>query len=165
MKKKLTIFMAFVMCVMALAGCGGSGGTDKPLVVGYSNFSSKFSPFFAETAYDQDVAKMTSVYLLNTDRQGAVVEKGKTGETRHRTAYAASYRRADGRRDEVRGLHGRRSGEPVLLVSRLVHKASERDAQAAPKTSERRRLLLHELGRFAHIRCRAVDDGHLRPLP
>ena len=43
-----------------LAGCGGNGGnagggsgaTDTPLVVGYSPFSSKFSPFFAETAYD-----------------------------------------------------------------------------------------------------------------
>ena len=82
MKKKLSLFLVMLMCLTALAGCGGGGVADKPLVVGYSNFSSKFSPFFAETAYDQDVAKMTSVYLLNTDRQGAVVEKGKTGETR-----------------------------------------------------------------------------------
>ena len=64
------------------AGCSGGGSGDKPLVVGYSNFSSKFSPFFAETAYDQDVATMTQVSLLNMDRLGAIVEKGKTGEDR-----------------------------------------------------------------------------------
>ncbi len=84
MKKTLAIILILSMCLFAFVGCGGSGAgaADKPLVVGYSNFSSKFSPFFAETAYDQDVATMTSVALLNTDRQGAVVEKGKTGETR-----------------------------------------------------------------------------------
>ncbi|MBR2540051.1 MAG: ABC transporter substrate-binding protein [Mogibacterium sp.] len=87
MKKRLALLLALVMvCVSVLASCGGAGGGsgsgDKPLVVGYSNFSSKFSPFFAETAYDQDVATMTSVALLNTDRLGAIVEKGKTGETR-----------------------------------------------------------------------------------
>ena len=82
MKKTLAIILILSMCLFAFVGCGGSSSTEKPLVVGYSNFSSKFSPFFAETAYDQDVATMTSVALLNTDRQGAVVEKGKTGETR-----------------------------------------------------------------------------------
>ena len=84
MKKLLAIVLALVLVVCAFAGCSGKkqAANDKPLVVGYSNFSSKFSPFFAETAYDQDVATMTSTTLLTTDRQGAVVEKGKTGETR-----------------------------------------------------------------------------------
>ena len=53
---------------------------DKTLVVGYDFFSSKFSPFFATTAYDQDVASMTSVALLGTDREGNVVMKGIEGE-------------------------------------------------------------------------------------
>ena len=55
---------------------------SMPMVVGYSNFSNKFSPFFAETAYDQDVAGMTQIPLLSTDRVGAVVQKGIEGETR-----------------------------------------------------------------------------------
>ena len=90
MKKILAIVLSLALIVAVFAGCKGKNGGDngdkaentKPLVVGYSNFSSKFSPFFAESAYDQDVSKMTAVDLLNIDRQGAVVEKGKTGETR-----------------------------------------------------------------------------------
>ena len=61
-----------------LAGCGtgGEGGSsgaassDTPLVVGYSPFSSKFSPFFAETAYDQDAQAMTQLTLYPTTRLG-----------------------------------------------------------------------------------------------
>lgn len=85
MKKKLALLLALVMvCISVLAACGGGGSSsaDKPLVVGYSNFSSKFSPFFSETAYDQDVWTLTQVSLLNLDRLGAIVEKGKTGEDR-----------------------------------------------------------------------------------
>ena len=50
------------------------------LVVGYDYFSEKFSPFFATTAYDQDVAGITQVGLLSTDREGNVVLKGIEGE-------------------------------------------------------------------------------------
>ena len=84
MKKTIALVLALLMCLALFAGCGNKAdvASDKPLVVGYSNFSSKFSPFFSETAYDQDVWAMTSVNLLDIDRQGAVVEKGKTGETR-----------------------------------------------------------------------------------
>ncbi len=55
---------------------------DTPLVVGYSFFNSKFSPFFAETAYDQDVQTMTGLPLLRHDRTGAIVYNGIEGETR-----------------------------------------------------------------------------------
>ena len=85
MKRILAIVLSLALCVALFAGCSGKKSepnNSKPLVVGYSNFSSKFSPFFSETAYDQDVWAMTSVNLLNTDRLGAIVEKGKTGETR-----------------------------------------------------------------------------------
>ncbi len=54
---------------------------DGSMVVGYSMFNSKFSPFFAETAYDQDVATMTQLGLLNSDRMGAIIYKGIEGET------------------------------------------------------------------------------------
>ncbi len=57
-------------------------GADT-LVVGYSRFSGKFSPFFATTAYDQDVAGMVSVGLISTDREGNVVYNGIAGEKRN----------------------------------------------------------------------------------
>jgi peptide/nickel transport system substrate-binding protein len=82
MKKILALVLTLALIVTVFAGCAGNKANSKPLVVGYSNFSSKFSPFFAETAYDQDVAKMTSVALLDNDRVGSIIEKGKTGETR-----------------------------------------------------------------------------------
>ena len=78
-----------------LVGCGndaptsGSEGTapsaggkkDTPLVVGELPFNGKFSPFFADTQYDRDVADMTQVGLLVNDRSGAVIYKGIEGET------------------------------------------------------------------------------------
>ena len=54
---------------------------DTPLVVGYSPFNSKFSPFFSETAYDQDAWAMTQLSLLTADRTGAVIQQGIEGET------------------------------------------------------------------------------------
>ena len=78
-KKILALLLAAVMCMGLFVGCGEGGNEakdDTPLVVGYSPFSGKFSPFFSETAYDQDVWTMTSVNLLGTDRLGAIVEKG-----------------------------------------------------------------------------------------
>ncbi len=55
---------------------------EKVLVVGYDYFSSKFSPFFATSAYDQDVADIISVPLLGIDREGNIVLKGIEGEVR-----------------------------------------------------------------------------------
>ena len=82
----LALALSVVMCLSLVVGCGkkdgGNSGAKDTLVVGYSPFSSKFSPFFAETAYDQDVYTMTALSLLNGDRTGAIVEKGIKGETR-----------------------------------------------------------------------------------
>ena len=101
MKKFLAMLLALAM-VFALAACGETApaqtdtaptdttGTpadaapaanDTPLVVGYDSFNSKFSPFFSETAYDQDVWAMTQISLLGNDRTGAIITKGIAGET------------------------------------------------------------------------------------
>lgn len=102
-KKLLALLLALAM-VFALAACGGQSAApaeqpsaadepaaaDEPtpaaeandtLVVGYSPFNSKFSPFFSETAYDQDVYVMTQISLLTSDRTGAIIQKGIEGET------------------------------------------------------------------------------------
>ena len=91
----LALLLAAAM-LFALAGCGkgndtpsnddennqGGGDEAKPttLVVGYDYFSEKFSMFFSKTQYDQDVASMTSVSLLGTDREGNVILNGIEGE-------------------------------------------------------------------------------------
>ena len=87
-KRTLALLLALVMSLSLLAGCGNQGNTsggattdETPLVVGYSPFSSKFSPFFSETAYDQDVWVMTQLVLLTSDRTGAIIYKGIEGET------------------------------------------------------------------------------------
>ena len=53
----------------------------QTLVVGYSFFSQKFSPFFSKTAYDKEVSDMTHVYLLGNDRAGNIVMNGIGGDT------------------------------------------------------------------------------------
>ena len=96
-KKFIALALAIVMALTVFAACAkkpantgdeSTSGTapvdtkdDKPLVVGYSNFNAKFSPFFSETAYDQDVWSMTSISLLTSDRTGAVIQNGIEGET------------------------------------------------------------------------------------
>ncbi len=88
-KRTLALLLALVMSLSLLAGCGDQNGntsggntaSDTPLVVGYAPFSSKFSPFFSETAYDQDVWVMTQLGLLTSDRTGAIIYKGIEGET------------------------------------------------------------------------------------
>jgi peptide/nickel transport system substrate-binding protein len=54
---------------------------DTPLVVAYQDFSQKFSPFFADTGYDQDVASMTQISVLTTDRTGGIIFNAIEGET------------------------------------------------------------------------------------
>jgi len=84
LQRVIAILLALVLCMGMLAGCGETKkGEDNttPLVVGYSPFNSKFSPFFSETAYDQDVQAMTQLSLLTSDRTGAIIYKGIDGET------------------------------------------------------------------------------------
>lgn len=85
--KTVTKFLAIALSATMLVGCAGgseggsSSSNEKPLVVGYSPFNSKFSPFFSETAYDQDVYAMTQIGLLTTDRLGQIIYNGIEGET------------------------------------------------------------------------------------
>ena len=86
MKRTLALILSLVMCLGLLAGCGDKKDNqtedeNTPLVVGYAPFNEKFSPFFSESAYDQDVWIMTSLGLLNSDRQGQIIMKGIEGET------------------------------------------------------------------------------------
>ena len=54
---------------------------DTPLVVAYQDFSQKFSPFFADTGYDMDVANLTQISIMTTDRVGGIVYNAIEGET------------------------------------------------------------------------------------
>ena len=98
-KRSIVSLLLALMMVLALAACGQQQpapqpGNDEPapvdepapaevndtLVVGYDPFNSKFSPFFSETAYDQDAYAMTQLSLLTSDRTGAIIQKGIEGE-------------------------------------------------------------------------------------
>ena len=99
MKKSLVLLLSVALMASTFAGCSKKAEeveststetstsvetpaeeSDDILVVGYDQFASKFSPFFAQLAYDQDVASMTQLGLLGTDREGNVVLKGIEGE-------------------------------------------------------------------------------------
>ncbi|MDD6175425.1 MAG: ABC transporter substrate-binding protein [Firmicutes bacterium] len=82
LKRAAALALAVLMIVPTLAGCKNTGKKlTTPLVVGYSAFSQKFSPFFAKTSYDQDVASMVSISLMTTDRSGATIYNAIKGET------------------------------------------------------------------------------------
>lgn len=97
--KVLALVLALAM-VLAIVACKKTAvepaadpgkATEKPvatetaepmtLVVGYSFFSEKFSPFFAKTDYDMDVAEITGLLLMDADREGNPVLGGIKGET------------------------------------------------------------------------------------
>lgn len=105
-KKALSLLLVLTMCVLSLAACKkdkedtttdtttpaptteaaatqapADTSSDTPLVVGYDPFSEKFSPFFADTGYDQDVTAITGVSLMTTDRTGGIIYKSIEGET------------------------------------------------------------------------------------
>lgn len=94
-KKLLSLFLVGALTAGMLAGCGKAddgkkdssdkkteeSGEDTPLVVGYSTFSAKFSPFFADSSYDRDAVDMTQILLISNDRAGGIIYKGIEGET------------------------------------------------------------------------------------
>jgi len=85
-KRTVAVVMVVAMLALSLASCNtlkgpGKSTIETPLVVAYDPFNGKFSPFYADTAYDQDVASMTQLSLLTTDRQGGIVYNAINGET------------------------------------------------------------------------------------
>ncbi len=82
MKKSRTmmsLMLALVMLVSVVPAFAAA--SETPLVVAYNTFSEKFSPFFADTGYDVDVAGMTQISLMTTDRMGGIVYNAIEGET------------------------------------------------------------------------------------
>ena len=90
--KLLALALALVMVVGVFAGCtdtetpevtegtnNQTPATADTIVYANDYLSQKFSPFFADTSYDQDAAGMTQVSLLSSDREGNVILNGKDG--------------------------------------------------------------------------------------
>ena len=95
-KRLLALLLGLVMCASTLVGCGGSkDATDAPadnaatsteeagtLVLSATGFENKFSPFFANSADDMDIAEFVSLYMMTGDRVANPVLNGIDGETR-----------------------------------------------------------------------------------
>ena len=79
MKKLLSLVLALAMLTSMTAAFAES--VETPLVVTIDTLSSKFSPYFADTGYDQDVVALTQVSLMTTDRTGGIIFNGIEGET------------------------------------------------------------------------------------
>ncbi len=79
----LAMLLALAM-VLTLGGVSFAEEADAPSTLVYvtSPFGQKFSPFFATTAYDQEVVDLTQGSLFGFDRGGAMIEHGIEGETR-----------------------------------------------------------------------------------
>ncbi len=69
-----------------------STGSGAPLVIGESEFSEKFSPFFANSVYDNNVSQMTTLPLLTVDRLGEMVLNGIEGETKEINGQSYEYK-------------------------------------------------------------------------
>ena len=98
-KKALALFLALVMCIGVLAGCGGNNTANNsandttddtaedtnttPLVVSIEQgLEGKFSPYFYLSNADNKIVSLTQVQLLTIDRVGNPVLNGIEGETR-----------------------------------------------------------------------------------
>jgi len=79
--RKTVVALILAVAMMASFVPAFAQTTDTPLVVAYETFSEKFSPFFGETAYDMDVAGLTQLGLMTTDRMGGIIYNAIEGET------------------------------------------------------------------------------------
>jgi peptide/nickel transport system substrate-binding protein len=100
-KKFLASALVVGMCASLLAGCSSSTSSSSTsettgettaaaettdssntLVASASGFENKFSPFFSASVDDTNVADLTTLYLMYTDRVANPVLSGIEGETR-----------------------------------------------------------------------------------
>lgn len=81
MKKLLALILAAMMLLSVVAVAEEPVETGTPLVVAISTLSSKFSPFYADTGYDEDVYELTQLGMMTTDRTGGIIYNAIEGET------------------------------------------------------------------------------------
>ena len=80
MKKFLALLLAACM-LLSVTAAFAEDAAGTPLVVATSALSQKFSPYFADTGYDQDVVRRTQISMMTTDRVGGIIYNGIKGET------------------------------------------------------------------------------------
>jgi len=80
MKKLLALAMAAMM-LLSVVAVAETEAVGTPLVVATDTLSSKFSPFSADTEYDQNVVDMTQLGMMTTDRTGGIIYNAIEGET------------------------------------------------------------------------------------
>ncbi len=81
MKKLLALLLTVCMLASVTAVFAETAAADIPLVVAENTLSQKFSPYFADTGYDQEVVDRTQMNMMTTDRVGGIIYKGIEGET------------------------------------------------------------------------------------
>ena len=78
-------FALMLLGLFLLSGCEKQpqkAQQNDTLVVATMGFEGKFSPFFSLSAYDSQINQLVQLYLLETDREGSVVQRGIEGEVR-----------------------------------------------------------------------------------
>ena len=80
MKKLLALLLAAAM-LLSMTTVLAEETTGTPLVVATDTLSAKFSPYFADTEYDQNVVEMTQIGMMTTDRVGGIIYNAIEGET------------------------------------------------------------------------------------
>ncbi len=96
-RKNFALLLSTAMCLSMTAGAYAEEAAEtapetaaeataeageKTLVASDNHYEGKFSPFFVQSGEDQHIVDLTQISLVNTDRVGALVEKGIEGETR-----------------------------------------------------------------------------------
>ena len=80
MKKLLALLLAVSM-LFGMVAMAEDAVVGTPLVVATDTLSEKFSPYFADTEYDQNVVEMTQLGMMTTDRVGGIIYNAIEGET------------------------------------------------------------------------------------